>query len=35
MKLGIIIRDAGFISPRIFINVYETQCFQRFAVRGK
>lgn len=28
MKLGIVIREAGFISSRIFINVYKTQCFQ-------
>lgn len=28
MKLGIVIREAGFISSRIFINGYKTQCFQ-------
>lgn len=28
MKLGIVIREAGFISPQIFINIYKTQCFQ-------
>lgn len=31
MKLGIVIRGAGFISPRIFINIYKTQCVQCFA----
>lgn len=27
MKLGIVIREAGFISPQVFINVYKIQCF--------
>lgn len=27
MKLGIVIRGAGFISPRIFINANKPQCF--------
>lgn len=27
MKLGIVIREAGFIYPQIFINVHKTQCF--------
>ncbi len=31
MKLGIVIREADFISSRIFINVYKPQCFQYFA----
>lgn len=31
MKPGIAIREAGFISTRIFINVYKTQCFRYFA----
>ncbi len=30
MKLGIVIREAGFIFSRSFINVYKTQCFQCF-----
>ncbi len=28
MKLGIVMREADFISSRIFINAYKTQCFQ-------
>lgn len=30
MKLNIVIREAGFISSRIFINVYKTQWLQGF-----
>lgn len=30
MKLGIVIRKPIFISLRIFMNVYRTQCFQAF-----
>lgn len=32
MKLGTVIREADFISSRIFINVYKPQCLQCFAV---
>lgn len=31
INLGIIIREAGFISLQIFINVYKAQCFQYLA----
>lgn len=31
MKLGIVIREADFICPQIFINVDKPQCFQYLA----
>lgn len=31
MKLGIVIRKADSISPRILMNVYKIQYFQGFA----
>lgn len=34
MKLGIVIREVGFISSRVFINVYKAQCFQCLAGFG-